>query len=88
MKKYSVIVIMFFLLVNSAWAKLKNGYEKDICHLREKLKSYSNILTDDNLSASYKRNIKASIKNLIALQSYYEVTEELLKRFKFISPDL
>jgi len=32
--------------------------------------------------------VKASINNLIAIQSYYELTEELLKQFKCISPSL
>lgn len=89
MKKYSVIVIMFFLVLNSAWAKLKNGYEKDIQHVREKLKNYNHMLsTNDNLSAADKRHLKTDIKNLIVYQSYYELTEELLKQFKHISPDM
>ena len=89
MKKYSFIVIMLFLMLNSAWAKLRNGYEKDIRDVREKLKNYSYILnTSNNLSASEKRNVKTNIKNLMAYQSYYELTEELLKQFKRISPGL
>jgi hypothetical protein len=89
MKKYSVIVIMFFLVLNSAWGKLKNGYEKDILDVREKLKNYNHILnTNDNLSASDRRHLKTDIKNLIVYQSYYELTEELLKQFKQISPEI
>ena len=83
MKKYSVIVIICFLMLNSAWAKLRNGYERDIHYMRERLKNYNN-----NLSASERRNVKACINNLIAYQSYYELTEELLKQFKRISPSL
>ncbi|MBA4054942.1 MAG: hypothetical protein C0490_09540, partial [Marivirga sp.] len=89
MKKYSVIVIIFFLMLNSAWAKLRNGYENNILDVREKLKNYTDLMnTTDDLSSLGKRNMKTSIKNLIALQSYYELTEELLKQFKLISPDL
>src|SRR5688572_12055865 len=89
MKKYSVIVIIFFLMLNSAWAKLRNGYEKDICALREQLKSYDDILnTNNRLSAADKRNMKTSLKKLIAYQSYYDLTEELLNQFKLISPGL
>ena len=51
MKKCSVIVMICFLMLNSAWAKLRNGYEKDIHHVRERLKNYSDILnTNNNLS--------------------------------------
>ena len=89
MKKYSVIVIIFFLMLNSAWAKLRNGYEKDIHYVRERLKNYSDILnTNNNLSASERRKMKASINDLIIYQSHYELTEELLKQFKRISPGL
>jgi len=89
MKKYSIIVIMFFLVLNSASAKLKNGYENDIPNVREKLKNYIHILnTNDNLSVSDRRHLKTDIKNLIVYQSYYELTEELLKQFKLISPDM
>ena len=89
MKKYSVIVIIFFLMLNSAWAKLRNGYEKDIRYVREKMKNYSDILnTSNRLSASEKRNMKTNIKNFVVYQSYYELTEELLKQFKRISPNL
>ena len=89
MKKYSVIVIIFFLMLNNAWAKLRNGYEKDIRIVRENLKNYNDVLNkNNNLSASEKRNVKTSIKNLLAYQSYYELTEGLLKQFKLISPGL
>ncbi len=89
MKKYSVIIIISFLMLNNAWAKLRNGYEKNIRYVREQLKNYNDIFnTNYNLSASEKRNTKNSIKNLIAYQSYYELTEELLKQFKLISPGL
>ena len=89
MKKYSVIVIIFFLMLNSAWAKLRNGYEKDIHSVRERLKNYNDILnTNNNLSTSGKRKMKTDINNLIVYQSHYELTEELLKHFKLISPSL
>ena len=89
MKKCSVIVMICFLMLNSAWAKLRNGYEKDIHHVRERLKNYSDILnTNNNLSASEKRKMKATIHGLIIYQSHYELTEELLKQFKYISPGL
>lgn len=89
MKRYSVIVILSFLMLNSAWAKLRNGYEKDIRQARENLENYNYILnTNNNLSPSDKRKMKASIKDLLAFQSYYELTEELLRRFKLISPSL
>jgi hypothetical protein len=55
MKKYCIIVTISFLMLNSAWAELKNGYEKDIHYVCEQLKNYNDILnTNNNLSASEK----------------------------------
>ena len=89
MKKYSVIVMICFLMLNSAWAKLRNGYEKDIHEVRERLKNYSDSLNkNNNLAASERRKMKASINDWIIYQSRYELTEELLKQFKHISPGL
>ena len=89
MKKYIVVVIILFFMLNSAWAKLKNGYEKDISYVRERLKSYKEILSaNNNLSPSERRKMKADLNNLILYQSHYELTEELLKQFKLISPGL
>jgi hypothetical protein len=89
MKKYSVIAIMCFLMLNGAWAKLRNGYEKDIHSVRERLKSYNDILnTNNNLSAAQRRKMKTSINELIFYQSHYELTEELLKQFERVSPGL
>lgn len=89
MKKYSIIVIIFFVTFNTAWGKLRNGYERDIHDVREKLKNYRGLLNaNNNLSVSQRRSLKASMKNLISYQSYYELTEELLRQFKSISPGL
>lgn len=73
---------------NNGWARLRNGYERDIHHVRENLKNYNDSISMDNLSTLKKRNMKENLKNLIAFQSYYELTEELLKRFKLISPSI
>jgi hypothetical protein len=88
MKKYCVIVIIFWVMLNTAWAKLRNGYEKNIHIVREQLKNYNDILLTNNLRVSDKRNIKTRMNDLIAFQSYYELTEELLKQFKLVSPNL
>ena len=89
MKNYSVIVIILLLTQNCAWAKLRNGYEKDIHYVRESLKNYNDILnTNKDLPSSHRRKMNARIDELIIYQSYYELTEELLNQFKHISPDL
>ena len=89
MKNYSVIIIIFLLAQNCAWAKLRNGYEKDIHYVRESLKNYNDILnTNKDLTSSGRRKMKARIDELIIYQSHYELTEELLNQFKHISPDL
>jgi hypothetical protein len=89
MKKYSIMVFILFVALNSASAKLRNGYEKDIHSVLERIKNYNHILgTDTNLSASQKRKLKNNINDLVVYQSHYELTEELLNQFKTISPGL
>jgi hypothetical protein len=89
MKTYSVMVIVFLLMLNSAWAKLRNGYETNIHYVQESLKNYNDILNADrNLSPAERRKIKSRIDNLIIYKAHYELTEQLLKQFKFISPGL
>lgn len=89
MKNYGVIVIIFLLAQNCAWAKMRNGYEKDIHYVRESLKNYNHILnTNKDLPSSDRRKMKARIAELLIYQSHYELTEELLNQFKYISPDL
>ena len=88
MKKY-VIATICLLMLSNAWGKLRNGYEKDIHHVGESLKNYIEILnTNKNLSQSDRRKMRNRINDLIAYQSYYDLTEELLKRFKSIAPNL
>ena len=36
MKRYYFIALIFFLLLNSASGKLRNGYEKGIKYVRER----------------------------------------------------
>ena len=87
--KNCTLIIIFFFVLNGADAKLKNGYERDIQLLHDRLEKYNALsFADKNLSASYKRNIKTGMKQLAALQSYYAITEQLLQQFKMISPTL
>ncbi|HEX6226209.1 MAG TPA: hypothetical protein VFZ52_17440 [Chryseolinea sp.] len=87
--KNCTLIIIFFFGLSSADAKLKNGYEKDIHFLRDRLEKFNaHLSSDTNLPAIHKRNIKDGMKELEALQSYYAMTEQLLQRFKMISPNL
>ena len=75
MKKYSIVVIALFIILNSASAKLRNGYENDIRNIGDTLEHYRHLMIKNtDLSPMEKRIIKTSIKRLIALQSYYELT--------------
>lgn len=89
MKKVGVLAMISFLVLNSALGKLRNGYETGIDYVRESLQNYNELLdASNNLSASDRRKIRNRVSELLAYESYYELTEELLSQFKRISPNL
>lgn len=90
MKKYCVILAVVFLPLNSASGELKNGYEKRILYLRQTLREFTERINGNNGNSltSEKRKLKDCIEELITYQSYYELTEELVNRFRAISPTL
>jgi hypothetical protein len=81
---------MFVILTcNAVFGEIKNGYEKDILSMKESLKSLSAILLEKTDLPSFKRRkIESSIDALVNHISYYELTENLLTRFRIITPGL
>ncbi len=89
MKKYCLLFSISILIFINVSGEIKNGYEKEISSRRLSLKGLHDILrVNNNLSLSEKKKLKDKIKSLIDYISYYEITENLLKQFKIIAPDL
>jgi hypothetical protein len=89
LKKYVLLFSFLFLLFNHALGEIKNGYEKDVVQMRASLRRYSALLhVNNNLNPHQRRKIMHGIDSLVNNLSNYELTENLLKQFKDIAPDL
>ena len=88
-KKHVLLFLFLFLLFNHAFGEIKNGYEKDVVQMRASLRRYSALLqVNNNLTPRQRRKITHGIDSLVNNLSNYELTENLLKQFKDIAPDL
>jgi hypothetical protein len=88
MKKNYFLVIIFIVTLNNVFGEIRNGYRKGIQSARESLKSLHALLIKNEMSASQRKKVKASIAVMVDYISYYELTENLLRQFRTISPDL
>jgi len=87
----SVLVLSFLLVVilHNLFGEIKNGYEKDIQHIRVSLQALKDFLSaNETMTAGESRRMKANIKSLMEYLVYHDVTNALLDQFKRISPDL
>jgi hypothetical protein len=89
LKKYALLFLFLSLLFSHAFGEIKNGYEKDVVQMRASLRRYTALLqVNNNLTFYQRRKIKHGIDSLVSNLSNYELTENLLKQFKDIAPDL
>lgn len=89
MKNYLLVGMMLVLILHNLFAAIKNGYEKDLPKLRISIEGLKTVLSQNKrLTAAETRRIKLKIKAFADQLSYYEVTEQLLQRFRAIAPEL
>ena len=89
MKNYLLVIGILFLMLGDLFGEIKNGYEKDIEGVRMSLRSLKTMLSvTKDLTAVERRKINENIRSLINHLVYKDVTDDLLKQFKFIAPDL
>lgn len=87
----SVFVVFFLLVVilHNLFGEIKNGYEKDIQHIRLSLQALKDLLSgNQELTAAEKKRMKGKIKSLVEYLVYHDVTGALLEKFKQISPNV
>ena len=69
-------------------AEIINGYGKNIKYTYEALENLKAFILDESTSKSEIREAKASIKGLMVEIAYFELTEDMLSRFRLIAPGL
>ena len=88
-KKYVLLFSILVFMFNHASGEIKNGYEQDVVQMRASLRRQWALLhVNNNFTLHQRRKIEHGIDSLVNNISNFELTENLLKQFKVISPDL
>jgi hypothetical protein len=70
-------------------AEIKNGYAPRIEEMRNSLTALNTLLDEDNSLSVFQRSaMRTTITKLVDYISYFELTEELLRQFKNIAPEM
>jgi hypothetical protein len=89
MKPYCLSLALLVFALNPSFAEIRNGYAVGINAAFASLKVCSSALREDHHLPSFRRKaLEAKVRELVKYITYYEVTENLLKQFKVISPEL
>ena len=89
MKTYCLSFALLILALNLSFGEIKNGYAKGISAARESLKGLHALLQHEKeITSSQKKMIETKIKAVVNYIVYYELTENLLKQFRLLAPDL
>lgn len=76
-------------IICTVYGEIKNGYENQISSARESLKNLSALRwTSHDLSHIQLREIKSKTQTIWNYIAQYELTENLLKQFQILAPDL
>ena len=89
MKTYCVCIALIIFALNYTSAEIKNGYANGINSAYVSLKTLNSLLHEDpSLAPANRKAIESKVKEIVKYITYYELTENLLKQLKEISPEL
>lgn len=87
MNPIMLIIPFFFFVAGEGFARIKNGYGRQIQASRSALRSLKlQLTTRTDVSTAERRRLEANIQSLITFISCYELTDALISRMKIISP--
>ena len=87
--KTNFLFLVSMFIICTVYGEIKNGYENQISSARESLKNLSALRwTSHDLSHIQLREIKSKTQTIWNYIAQYELTENLLKQFRIIAPDL
>lgn len=87
MNSIILIITFCFFATGEGFSRIKNGYGRQIQATRSALRNLKlQLTTRADISPLERRRLEANIGGLITYISCYELTEELIARFKTISP--
>lgn len=89
MKTICLIIVLCILSFNDLFGRIRNGYEPKLESAKVSLQKLNLLLSQaGNLSIVRRLWIKSQMEDLIDHISYYQLTEELIRQFRIISPRL
>ncbi|MGC3945803.1 MAG: hypothetical protein QM762_14980 [Chryseolinea sp.] len=80
--------IALLLLSHSGHAEIRNGYADEITGAWSSLQHLTNLLQQQFLTAAERKKLEDGIRKTTDQIVYYELTQQLLAEFRFVSPDL
>ena len=87
--KTNFLFLVSMFIICTVYGEIKNGYENQISSARESLKNLSALRwTSHDLSHIQLREIKSKTQTVWNYIAQYELTENLLKQFQILAPDL
>ncbi|HYI78320.1 MAG TPA: hypothetical protein VEW65_11935 [Chryseolinea sp.] len=88
-RKSAAVIFMIIACNNTVvFGEMMNGYEKDILSMRQSLKHLTVLMQEKTLTSDQRKKLRSTIAVVLDNISYHELTENLLKQFKVMAPDL
>jgi hypothetical protein len=88
MKTTYLLIVLCVLSCNHLLGRIKNGYEVQLQSSRASLQTLYSLLKDNGTSLAKRLKIKSEIENMVSYISHYELTEELIRQLKVVSPEI
>lgn len=87
MRTIYFVVALCVLPLTHLFGRIMNGYESQVQSSKASLRELSLLMAESqDMSVAQKLRIKSKIENLISYISYYELTDELIRQLRTVSP--
>lgn len=89
MKPVCTLLLLFLLSASNLFGKIRNGYEAQLYSCKLSLHGLNmELLNRPDLTRDKRLRIESKIDYLIDFISYYELTEELIRQLRMVSPGI
>lgn len=89
MKKYFLSILLIVIMLHNLFAKIMNGYEKNVENVRLSIKHLRQLISDNpQFTKKHMRQLNIQIRGLTDFLVYHQLTDTLLHKFRMIAPDL
>jgi hypothetical protein len=87
MKTINLVIVLYVLSFSLLFGRIRNGYEPQLQSTKISLQKLNLLLLEDkDMSLAQRLRVKTKIENLINYISCYELTEEVIRQLKIVTP--